>query len=153
MVLDSRAASVHMLGCVQLLLLCPWDVSILEWVAVSSSRGSSQPRDQTGVCLHIFLSFCIWGSQRQVYWGGLPFPLRVGHVLSELSTVTRPSWVVLRGMAHSFIELHKPLPQQGRDSRRGCANHQTVALISHASKILLKMLQCKPRTSRCPSWL
>ena len=31
---------------------------IWEWVAISSSRGFSQPRDRTGVCLHIFLSFC-----------------------------------------------------------------------------------------------
>ena len=27
------------------------------------------------------------------------------HVLSELSTMTRPSWVALHSMAHSFIEL------------------------------------------------
>ena len=44
----------------------------------------------------------------QEYWSGLPFPLAVGHVLSELS-MTRLSWVALHGMTHSFIELHKPL--------------------------------------------
>ena len=27
--------------------------------------------------------------------------------MSELSTMTRPSWVALHGMAHSFIELDK----------------------------------------------
>ena len=27
----------------------------------------------------------------------------------ELSTMTCPSWVTLRGMVHSFTELHKPL--------------------------------------------
>ena len=37
----------------------------------------------------------------------LPFPSPVDHVLSELSAMTRPSWVVLHGMAHSFIELDK----------------------------------------------
>ena len=26
---------------------------------------------------------------------------------SELSTMTRPSWVALPGIAHNFIELHK----------------------------------------------
>ena len=32
-------------------LLCPWifQARILEWVAIASSRGSSQPRDQTGI--------------------------------------------------------------------------------------------------------
>ena len=29
------------------------------------------------------------------------------HILSELSTMTRPSWVSLHSMAHSFIELDK----------------------------------------------
>ena len=29
------------------------------------------------------------------------------HILSELSTMTRPSWAALHGMAHSFIELDK----------------------------------------------
>ena len=37
----------------------------------------------------------------------LPFPSPVYHVLSELSTMTWPSWVALHGMAHSFIELDK----------------------------------------------
>ena len=46
---------------------------------------------------------------RQVYWGGLPFPPPVDHVLSELSAVTYPSWVALCTMAYSFIELYKPL--------------------------------------------
>ena len=57
------------------------------------------------------LSFCLFilfvGFSRQEYRSGLPFPSPVDHVLSELSTMTRPSWVVLHGMMHSFIELDK----------------------------------------------
>ena len=57
------------------------------------------------------LSFCLFmlfmGFSRQEYWSGLPFLSPVDHVLSDLSTMTRPSWVALRGMAHSFIELDK----------------------------------------------
>ena len=41
---------------------------------------------------------------------GLPLPSPVDHVLSELSTMTRPSWVALHSMAHSFIELDKLWP-------------------------------------------
>ena len=37
----------------------------------------------------------------------LPFPSPVDYILSELSTMTRPSWVALQGMAHSFIVLDK----------------------------------------------
>ena len=43
---------------------------------------------------------------RQEYGSGLPFPSPVG-ILSELSTMTHPSWVALHGMAYSFIELDK----------------------------------------------
>ena len=45
------------------------------------------------------------GISRQEYCIGLSFPSLVDHILSELSTMTRPSWVALHGMAHSFIEL------------------------------------------------
>ena len=37
-------------------------------------------------------------------WFAIPFS-----ILSELSTMTRPSWVALHGMAHSFIELDKAM--------------------------------------------
>ena len=47
------------------------------------------------------------GFSRQDYGSGLPFPSPVDHILSELSTMTRPSWVALHGMAHSFIKLDK----------------------------------------------
>ena len=44
---------------------------------------------------------------RILEWFAIP-PL-VDHVLLELSTVISPSWLALHGMAHSFVELHKPL--------------------------------------------
>ena len=57
------------------------------------------------------LSFCFFiffiGFSRQEYWSGLPFASPVDHVLSELCTMTHPSWVALHGMAHSFIEWDK----------------------------------------------
>ena len=42
----------------------------------------------------------------QEYWGGLPSPSPVDHILSDLSTTTRPSWVAPRACL-SFIELDK----------------------------------------------
>ena len=57
------------------------------------------------------LSFCLFilfmGFSRQECWSGFPFPSPVDHVLSQLSTVTHPSWMALHGMAQSFIELNK----------------------------------------------
>ena len=57
------------------------------------------------------LSFCLFilfmGFSRQEYWSGLPFPSPVGHVWSELSTMTHLSWMAPNGTVHSFIELDK----------------------------------------------
>ena len=47
------------------------------------------------------------GFPRQEYRSGLPFPSPVDHVLSELSIMTRLSWVALHGIAHGFIDLDK----------------------------------------------
>ena len=56
------------------------------------------------------LSFCLFilfmGFLRQEYWSGLPFPSPVDQVLSDLSTMTRPSWVAPWAWL-SFIELDK----------------------------------------------
>ena len=49
------------------------------------------------------LSFCLFilfmGFSRQEYCSGLPFLSPVDHILSDLSTMTRPSWVAPHGMA------------------------------------------------------
>ena len=56
------------------------------------------------------LSFCLFilfmGFSRQEYWSGLPFFSPVDHILSDLSTMTHPSWVAPRAWL-SFIELDK----------------------------------------------
>ena len=41
--------------------------------------------------LSFFLFILFMGFSRQEYWSGLPFPFPVDHVLSELSTMIRPS--------------------------------------------------------------
>ena len=46
------------------------------------------------------------GFSRQEYWSGLPFPSPVDHILSDLSTMTRPSWVAPQAWL-GFIELDK----------------------------------------------
>ena len=56
------------------------------------------------------LSFCLFilftGFSRQEYWSGLLFPSPVDHALSDLSTMTQPSWVDPQAWL-SFIELDK----------------------------------------------
>ena len=78
----------------------------LHWFPVAywapTNLGSSSFSDPSFCLFILFMGF-----SRQEYWSGLPFPSPVEHILSELSTVTCPSWVALHGMAHSFIELDK----------------------------------------------
>ena len=73
------------------------------------------PSNLGGSCSAV-ISFCLFilfmEFFRQAYWSDLPFPPPVDQVLSELFTMTPmtlPSWVTLYEMAHSFIELYKPL--------------------------------------------
>ena len=65
------------------------------------------------------LSFCLFilfmGFSRQEFWSGLPFPSPVDHILSDLSTMTHPSWVAPNGMAsfHWVIQGCGPCDQIG----------------------------------------
>ena len=70
-----------------------------------------------------FLSFCLlilfMGFSRQEYWSGLPFPSPADHTLSV------------------FIST----PKKGNPKE--CSNYHTFELISHASKVTLKILQAR----------
>ena len=57
---------------------------------------------------HIFLPFhTVHGTLNSRILKLFSVPFSRGHVLSEQSTVIRPSWVALHGMAHSFNGLDK----------------------------------------------
>jgi len=58
------------------------------------------------MCIIRSLFILFMGFSRQEYWSGLPFPSPVDHILSDLSTVTRQSWVAPLAWL-SFTELDK----------------------------------------------
>ena len=80
-------SDVKLLSCVRL-FVTPWTVAcqaflsmgmlqarILEWVAMPSSRGSSQPRDRTQVSHTAGGVFTFWATRKaQEYWSGQPIP-------------------------------------------------------------------------------
>ena len=78
----------------------------LHWSLVAY-RASTDLRSSFFIVLSFCLSILFMGFSRQEYWSGLPFLSPVDHILSELSTMTRLSWVTLHRMAHSFIDLDK----------------------------------------------
>ena len=67
------------------------------------------PTDLGSSCFSI-LSFCLFilfmGFSRQEYWSGLPLPSPVDRILSDISTMTHPSWVAPQAWL-SCIELDK----------------------------------------------
>ena len=79
---------------------------LLHWSPVAY-WAPTDPESSSFSVLSFYLFILFMGFSRQEYWSGLPFPSPVDHVLSELYTMTRPSWEVLHSMAHSFIELDK----------------------------------------------
>ena len=79
----------------------------------------------------------------QEHWSGLPFPPPLDHILSELSTMTHPSWVALHGMAYSFIELHNPLFHYKADAKRiinNCRYADGITLIAKSKKKIRSLL-------------
>ena len=90
----------------------PWPSLFVLFGALSSPYHSSiwdtyQPGGSFSGVIPFYLSILFMGFLRQEYWGELPFPSPVDHILSKLSTTTHPSQVALQGMAPSFTELHK----------------------------------------------
>ena len=86
--------------------LQPWGLGILqartlEVGSLSLLQGIFPTQGSNPGLLHcrILYQLSYEGSPQQGYWSGFPFAPPVHHVLSELSTVTHPSW---------FIELSKP---------------------------------------------
>ena len=98
-----------------LLWLCLFILSgFIYPVSSSSISGTYQPGEFIFQCLSFCLFIQFMGFSRQEYWSGLPFPSPVDHLLSELSTMTHPSWVALQSMAHfQSIQYWFPLRLTG----------------------------------------
>ena len=103
------------------------------------------------------LSFCLFillmGFSRQEYWSGLPFPSPVDHILSDLSTMTHPSWVTPWAWL-SFIELDKAVVLVWLDwqvfCEYGSACLPSDALLQHLPSYLgLSYLGCGVLTEEC----
>ena len=84
---------------------------------------------------------------QQVYWGGLPFPPPVDHVLSELAVMTCLSWVTLHGMAHSFIELCKPLHHYKAEIREGVNTYMNQEIYTEMFRAVIMVSTRRPGNS------
>ena len=67
--------------------------------------------------------------------------------LSEVFTITYPSWVVLHSMAQSFIELHKPLCQKKAVIHEGDRFSMQIILLNIGG--LHPIIQCSSVAHSC----
>ena len=89
------------------------------------------------------------GFSQLVYWSSVPFPPPVDHVLSEPSTMIYRSWVALHGMAHSFIEICKPLQHDKTVIHKAAyVTHSGINYIYHVVYYMYLVLNYYPIT-RC----
>ena len=79
--------------------------------------------------------------------------VKVLHSICQKIWKTQQIWKTQDWKRSVFI----PIPKKG--NAKECSDYPTVALISCASKVVLKILLseasivCEPRTSRCSSWI
>ena len=116
-------------------LLCPWGFSgkILEGVAMPSSRGSSQPRDQTQISRTASGFLIIWATREtQEHWSGYP--------------ITSPGDLPDPGIKPALLHCRRILYQLGyQGSPRDFWNNgiylynsqcQNTCILAHFSKLL-----------------
>ena len=107
---------------VGLLVIALWSSPVVYWTPSNLGGLSS--------VISFFLFILSLGFSWQEDWSALPFLPPVDHVSSERFTMTHPSWVALHGMAHSFIELCKPLCRDKTVTHEGDVRDSLSVLIS-----------------------
>ena len=97
------------------------------------------------------------GFSWQEYWSGLPFPSPVDHIPFTLFQILKDDAVkVLHSICQQLWKIQQwpqdwkrsvfiPIPK--KRNAKECSNYCTIALISHACKVMLKILQARPQQS------
>ena len=73
---------------------------------------------------------------------GIPaelFHILKGDIVKVLHSICQQIWKTQQGPQDWKMSVFIPIPRKGNDKE--CSNYRTVALISHASRIMLKILQ------------
>ena len=80
--------------------------------------------------------------------------LKDGAVKVSMS-IHQQIWKIQQGPQDSKRSVFIPIPKKSNANK--CSNFHTIALISHASKVMLRILQARlqqePRAFRCTSWI
>ena len=124
---------------------------ILEWVAISFSRGSSQPRDQTQVFCTADRFFTNWATREAL--GSITttktsggdrilvelFQILKDDAVKELHSICQQIWKAQQWPPDWKRSVFIPIPKKG--NAKECSNYHTIVLLLHASKVMLKHKQ------------
>ena len=95
--------------------------------------------------------------------GGDGIPVELFQILEDdavkvLHSICQQIWKTQQWPQDWKRSVFIPIPK--KSNAKECSNYHTIALISRASKVMLKILQarlgepvCESRTSRCSSWI
>ena len=75
---------------------------------------------------------------------GIPaelFQIRKDDAAKELHSICQPIWKTQQWPQNWKMSVFIPIPQKG--NAKECSNYHTIALITHASKVILKILQTR----------
>ena len=132
---------------------------VLEWIVISFSRGSSQPRAQTRVSRIVGRCFTIWATREVLrYWCNpqqrwLAFRKKYSSLYASHSTLK-----MKRFFFHSYLSIFQsprahPKPREDRSSRRNQTNSGTTPqMITVEIHIWLRTWQvrkARPAWNRC----
>ena len=93
--------------------------------------------------------------------GGDGIPVELFQILKDdavkvLHSICQQMWKTQQWPPDWKRSVFIPIPKKG--NAKECSNYHTIALILHASKVMLKILQARLQeymkcTSRCSSWI
>ena len=78
--------------------------------------------------------------------GGYGIPVELFQILKDdavkvLNSICQQIWKTQQAIGHRKRSVFTPVPKKG--NVKECSNYRTIALISHASKVMLKILQAR----------
>ena len=124
---------------------------ILEWVSISFSRESSQPRDQTQVSCTAGRFFTNWATREAL--GSIItnetnggdrilvelFQILKDYAFKKLHSICQQIWKAQQWPPEWKRSVFIPIPKKG--NVKECSNYHTIVLMLHASKVMLKHKQ------------
>ena len=130
-------------------------------------KGLNDPDSHDGVVIHLepdILEFevkwALGSTTMNKASGGDEIPVDLFQNLKDdavkvLLSICQQIWKTQQWPQDWKRSVFIPIPKKG--NAKECSNYQTTALISHASEVMLKVLQTRStvselRTSRCISW-